>query len=33
MQRAALTIHVPNPHRGDIGHKHLSEILRPAGIS
>jgi hypothetical protein len=33
MQRGTLTIHVPNPHRADIGHKLLSEILRQAGIS
>jgi predicted RNA binding protein YcfA (HicA-like mRNA interferase family) len=33
MQRDTLTIRVPNPHRGDISHKLLSEILRQAGIT
>ena len=33
MQRGTLTIHVPNPHRGDISHKLLAEILRQAGIA
>ncbi len=33
MQRGTLTIHVPNPHRGDISHKLLAEILRQAGIT
>ena len=33
MQRGTLTIHVPNPHHGDIRHKLLAQILRQAGIS
>ncbi len=27
------TIHVPNPHRGDIRHKLLAALLRQAGIT
>ena len=28
-----LTLHVPNPHQGDIGRELLSRILKQAGIS
>ena len=33
MIRGDLTLHVPNPHQGDIGRELLSRILKQAGIS
>jgi predicted RNA binding protein YcfA (HicA-like mRNA interferase family) len=33
MQRGTFTIRVPNPHRGDISHKLLAEILRQCTIT
>lgn len=33
MQRADVTLIVPNPHRGDIGRDLLARLLREAGIS
>lgn len=33
MVKGNLSIHVPNPHQGDIGRDLLLRILRQAGIS
>lgn len=33
MVRGTLTVHIPNPHRGDISKFLLAELLRQAGIS
>lgn len=33
MVRDTLTLHIPNPHRGDISKALLAEILRQADIS
>lgn len=33
MVKGSLTLHVPNPHRVDIGKDLLARILRQAGIS
>ncbi|MEX0776415.1 MAG: type II toxin-antitoxin system HicA family toxin [Phycisphaeraceae bacterium] len=33
MRRGGVTIHVPNPHQGDVSRDLLSRILRQAGIS
>lgn len=33
MFKGELKLHIPNPHRGDIGKHLLSEILRQAEIS
>lgn len=33
MQKHQLSLHIPNPHKGDISRFLLSEILRQAGIS
>ena len=33
MQKGELLLTIPNPHRGDIGKKLLSILLREAGIS
>jgi predicted RNA binding protein YcfA (HicA-like mRNA interferase family) len=33
MKRDGLELTIPNPHRGDIGPKLLSVLLRQAGIS
>lgn len=33
MIKGALTLHIPNPHQGDIGRELLARILRQAQIS
>ena len=33
MVQGAVTIRIPNPHRGDVGMELLTRILRQAGIS
>ncbi len=33
MVKGDFTLHIPNPHQGDIGRDLLSRILRQAGIS
>jgi hypothetical protein len=33
MVRGDITLHIPNPHQGDIGRELLSRILRQAQIS
>lgn len=33
MQKGEITLHIPNPHRADIGMDLLARILRQAGIS
>jgi predicted RNA binding protein YcfA (HicA-like mRNA interferase family) len=33
MVRKQLTVHIPNPHRGDIGRDLLARILRQAHIT
>jgi predicted RNA binding protein YcfA (HicA-like mRNA interferase family) len=33
MIRVQVTIHIPNPHQGDIGRELLARILRQAGIT
>lgn len=33
MTRDELTVHIPNPHRGDISKHLLAEILRQAAIT